>query len=44
MAHIITKFQRPSASLLTAFSESGAATVYEAAGRIGMAEVLESAR
>ncbi|MEW6670647.1 MAG: 4-carboxy-4-hydroxy-2-oxoadipate aldolase/oxaloacetate decarboxylase [Thermodesulfobacteriota bacterium] len=35
MAHIITKFQRPSTSLLKAFNEHGAATVYEAAGRIG---------
>lgn len=35
MAHIITKFQRPAASLLMAFNEYSAATVYEAAGRIG---------
>ncbi len=35
MAHIITEFQRPSASLLMAFNEYSAATIYEAAGRIG---------
>lgn len=35
MTHIITKFQRPPASLLTAFNQYSAATVYEAAGRIG---------
>ena len=35
MAHIITKFQRPSAQLIASFADLGAATVYEAAGRIG---------
>lgn len=35
MTHIITTFQRPPASLLKAFNEHSAATVYEAAGRIG---------
>jgi 4-hydroxy-4-methyl-2-oxoglutarate aldolase len=35
MAHIITKFQRSSAQLVASFADLGAATVYEAAGRIG---------
>ena len=35
MAHILTKIQRPSTSLLNSFNEYSAATVYEAAGRIG---------
>lgn len=35
MAHVITKFQRPPADLVTAFNKYNAATVYEAAGRIG---------
>jgi len=35
MAQIIKQFQRPSTSLLKTFNEYGAATVYEAAGRIG---------
>ena len=35
MAQIITKFQRPSAQLVASFTGLGAATVYEAAGRIG---------
>lgn len=35
MAHVITKFQRPPADLVMAFNKYNAATVYEAAGRIG---------
>jgi len=35
MAHIITQFQRPPAQLVESFADFGAATVYEAAGRIG---------
>lgn len=35
MAQIITQFQRPPAKLVTSFADFGAATVYEAAGRIG---------
>jgi len=35
MAHVITKFNRPSADLLSEFKNFGAATVHEAAGRIG---------
>lgn len=35
MAHVITNFKRPSADLLSAFKNFGAATVHEAAGRIG---------
>jgi 4-hydroxy-4-methyl-2-oxoglutarate aldolase len=35
MVHIITQFQRPPAKLVESFVDFGAATVYEAAGRIG---------
>lgn len=35
MAHVITRFQRPAPSLVASFAGLGAATVYEAAGRIG---------
>jgi len=35
MAHVITRFQRPPEKLVAAFKNFGAATVYEAAGRIG---------
>ena len=35
MAHVITRFQRPPEKLVAAFKDFGAATVYEAAGRIG---------
>jgi len=35
MVHVISEFQRPSVDLVTAFRDFGAATVYEAAGRIG---------
>jgi len=35
MAHIITRFQRPAVKLVASFADFGAATVYEAAGRIG---------
>jgi 4-hydroxy-4-methyl-2-oxoglutarate aldolase len=38
MVHVITKFQRPDPSLVKAFEGLGAATVYEAAGRIGSAD------
>ena len=38
MAHVITRFKRPPEKLITAFSNFGAATVYEAAGRIGSAD------
>lgn len=35
MAQVITRFHRPSPSLIQSFADLGAATVYEAAGRIG---------
>ncbi len=35
MAHVITQIQRPQEKLMAAFKDFGAATVYEAAGRIG---------
>jgi 4-hydroxy-4-methyl-2-oxoglutarate aldolase len=35
MAHVITKFERPSGELISAFGNIGSATVYEAAGRKG---------
>jgi len=35
MAHVITRFQRPPEELVAEFKDFGAATVYEAAGRIG---------
>jgi len=35
MAHVITKFKRPPADLLSAFKHFSAATVHEASGRIG---------
>ena len=35
MAHVITQIQRPQKQLMAAFKDFGAATVYEAAGRIG---------
>jgi 4-hydroxy-4-methyl-2-oxoglutarate aldolase len=35
MAHVITRFRRPNQSLIQSFTGLGAATVYEAAGRIG---------
>lgn len=35
MAHVITQFQRPPKKLVDAFSGFSAATIYEAAGRIG---------
>jgi 4-hydroxy-4-methyl-2-oxoglutarate aldolase len=35
MAHVITQIQRPKEKLMAAFKDFGAATVYEAAGRIG---------
>ena len=35
MVHVITEFQRPPADVVGAFKNFGAATVYEAAGRIG---------
>jgi 4-hydroxy-4-methyl-2-oxoglutarate aldolase len=35
MAHVITRIQRPQEKLMAAFKDFGAATVYEAAGRIG---------
>jgi 4-hydroxy-4-methyl-2-oxoglutarate aldolase len=35
MAHVITQIQRPPEKLMAAFKDFGAATVYEAAGRIG---------
>ena len=35
MAHVITQFQRPPKRLTDAFNGFGAATVYEAAGRLG---------
>jgi 4-hydroxy-4-methyl-2-oxoglutarate aldolase len=35
MAHVITRFRRPDPSLIQSFAGIGAATVYEAAGRIG---------
>jgi 4-hydroxy-4-methyl-2-oxoglutarate aldolase len=35
MAHVITQIQRPQGKLKAAFKDFGAATVYEAAGRIG---------
>ena len=35
MADVITRFQRPQKKLLAQFKDFGAATVYEAAGRIG---------
>jgi len=35
MAHVITRFHRPNPSLIQSFTGLGAATVYEAAGRIG---------
>lgn len=35
MAHVITKFKRPPADLLSAFKRFSAATVHEASGRIG---------
>lgn len=35
MAHVITRIQRPPEPLVAAFKDFGAATVYEAAGRIG---------
>jgi 4-hydroxy-4-methyl-2-oxoglutarate aldolase len=35
MAHVITQIQRPQEKLMAAFKNFGAATVYEAAGRIG---------
>ena len=38
MAHVINQFKRPPEKLITAFSNFGAATVYEAAGRIGSAD------
>lgn len=35
MAHVITKFKRPPADLLSAFKNFSASTVHEASGRIG---------
>ena len=35
MAHVITQIQRPQEKLVAKFKGFGAATVYEAAGRIG---------
>jgi len=35
MAHVITQIQRPQEKLVAQFKDFGAATVYEAAGRIG---------
>jgi len=35
MAHVITQIQRPQEKLVAQFNDFGAATVYEAAGRIG---------
>jgi 4-hydroxy-4-methyl-2-oxoglutarate aldolase len=35
MAHVIKQIQRPQEKLIAAFKDFGAATVYEAAGRIG---------
>jgi 4-hydroxy-4-methyl-2-oxoglutarate aldolase len=35
MVEVITRFQRPKEKLMAAFKDFGAATVYEAAGRIG---------
>jgi 4-hydroxy-4-methyl-2-oxoglutarate aldolase len=35
MAHVITQIQRPQQKWMAAFKDFGAATVYEAAGRIG---------
>ena len=35
MAHVITRMERPDPSLVRSFAGLGAATVYEAAGRIG---------
>ena len=38
MAHVINQFKRPPEKLIKAFRNFGAATVYEAAGRIGSAD------